>query len=90
MALNALHVVDVSVTDAKPVAAAGTAAAYCDVQGTVVTKGEGVGDGLARFAMQLPEAWQQRFLFLGVGGNTGNLMPSAERVNDFDTSGIGI
>ena len=48
------------------------------------------GYGLARFAMQLPDAWQQRFLFLGVGGNTGNLMPSAERVNDFDTSGIGI
>jgi feruloyl esterase len=45
--------------------------------GTVVTKGEGVADGLARFAPQLPEAWQQRFLFLGVGGNAGNLVPSA-------------
>ena len=76
-ALNALHVADVSVTDAKPVAAAGTAPAYCDVQGTVVTKGAGVAEGLARFAMQLPEAWQQRFLFLGVGGNAGNLVPSA-------------
>ena len=75
--LNALHVPDVSVTDAKPVAAAGTAPAYCDVHGTVVTKGEGVADGLARFAMQLPEAWQQRFLFFGVGGNAGNLVPSA-------------
>jgi feruloyl esterase len=76
-ALNALHVPDVSVTDAKPVAAAGTAPAYCDVHGTVVTKGAGVAEGLARFAMQLPEAWQQRFLFLGVGGNAGNLVPSA-------------
>jgi feruloyl esterase len=76
-ALNALHVPDVRVTDAKPVAAAGTAPAYCDVQGTVVTKGAGVAEGLARFAMQLPEAWQQRFLFLGVGGNAGNLVPSA-------------
>lgn len=76
-ALNALHVPDVSVTDAKPVAAAGTAPAYCDVHGTVVTKGAGVSEGLARFAMQLPEAWQQRFLFLGVGGNAGNLVPSA-------------
>ena len=76
-ALNALHVPDVSVTDAKPVAAAGTAPAYCDVQGTVITKGAGVAEGLARFAMQLPEAWQQRFLFLGVGGNAGNLVPSA-------------
>ena len=31
--------------------------------------------------MQLPEAWQRRFLFLGVGGNAGNLVPSA---NDTD------
>jgi feruloyl esterase len=76
-ALNALHVPNVSVTDAKPVAATGTAPAYCDVQGTVVTKGAGVADGLTRFAMQLPEAWRQRFLFLGVGGNAGNLVPSA-------------
>ena len=76
-ALNALHVPDVSVTEAKPVAATGTAPAYCDVQGTVVTKGAGVAEGLARFAMQLPEAWQQRFLFLGVGGNAGSLVPSA-------------
>ena len=76
-ALNALHVPDVEVTEAKPVAAAGTAPAYCDVQGTVVTKGAGAADGLARFAMQLPEAWQRRFLFLGVGGNAGSLVPSA-------------
>jgi feruloyl esterase len=76
-ALNALHVPDVSVTEAKPVAAAGTAPAYCDVQGTVVTRGAGVAEGLARFVMQLPEAWQRRFLFLGVGGNAGNLVPSA-------------
>ncbi len=27
--------------------------------------------------MKLPEAWQQRFLFLGVGGNAGDLVPSA-------------
>jgi feruloyl esterase len=76
-ALNALRVPDINVTDAKPVAGAGTAPAYCDVLGTVVTRGAGVAEGLARFAMQLPEAWQQRFLFLGVGGNAGNLMPSA-------------
>lgn len=76
-ALNALHVPDVNVTDAKPVAAAGTVPAYCDVQGTVVTKGAGEAEGLARFVMQLPEAWQRRFLFLGVGGNAGSLTPSA-------------
>ncbi len=76
-ALNALRVPDVSVTDAKPVAAVGAVPAYCEVHGTVITKGEGVANGLARFAMQLPEAWRHRFLFLGVGGNAGNLVPSA-------------
>jgi hypothetical protein len=83
VALNALHVVDVSVTDAKPVAAAGTAAAYCDVQGTVVTKGEGVGDGLARFAMQsargmatalpVPRRWRQHGQPDALGGTCQRL-----------------
>lgn len=76
-ALNALHVTDLSVTEARPVAASGATPAYCDVKGTVVTKGEGLGNGQARFAMQLPDSWQQRFLFLGVGGNAGALVPSA-------------
>lgn len=80
-ALNGLHVPDVNVTDAKPVVAAASAPAYCEVHGTVVTKGAGAADGLARFAMQLPETWQRRFLFLGVGGNAGSLRPSA---NDTD------
>ncbi len=76
-ALNALGVPDLSVTAAKPVAAAGLNPTYCEVSGTVVTRGGGVADGLARFSMQLPDAWQKRFLFLGVGGNAGNLTPSA-------------
>ena len=80
-ALNALHVSDVSVTEAKAVPAAATIPAYCEVHGTVVTKGAGAAEGLARFAMQLPEVWQRRFLFLGVGGNAGSLRPSA---NDTD------
>ena len=67
--------------DAKLVAADAAAPAYCDVHGTVVTTGAGAAEGLARFAMQLPEAWQRRFLFLGVGGNAGSLVPSA---NDTD------
>ena len=75
--LKALHVPDVSVTDAKPIAVIETAPVYSDVHGTVVTKGAGVVEGLARLAMQLPEAWQRRFLFLGVGGNAGNRVPSA-------------
>lgn len=76
-AIAALHVPNVSVTDARAVAATGKTPAYCDVRGTVVTQGDGVADGLARFEMQAPDAWQKRFLFLGVGGNAGNLNPSA-------------
>lgn len=88
-ALNALHVPDLTVTEARPVAAIGKTPAYCDVHGTVVTKGAGVGEGLARFAMQLPEAWQQRFLFLGVGGNAGNLTPSANATDRASALGKG-
>ncbi|MDT7950069.1 MAG: tannase/feruloyl esterase family alpha/beta hydrolase [Acetobacteraceae bacterium] len=88
-AIAALHVPDVSVTEAKPVASSGSTPAHCDVQGTVVTKGAGVADGLARFAMQLPDAWQHRFLFLGVGGNAGNLRPSANAVDRASALGKG-
>jgi len=76
-ALNGLRVADLRVTEAKLVPPAGITPGYCDVHGTVVTKGGQVGAGLARFAMQLPEHWERRFLFLGVGGNAGNLVPSA-------------
>jgi feruloyl esterase len=57
-ALNALHVANVTVTDATPVAATAGAPAYCDVKGTVVTQGEGTPNGSARFAMQLPDNWR--------------------------------
>ncbi len=87
--LNALHVPDVSIAEAKPAVAAGGVPAYCDVRGTVVTKGGGAADGLARFTMQLPDSWQQRFLFLGVGGNAGNLVPSANIVDRTSALGKG-
>lgn len=84
-ALNALHVPDITITAAKPAAATAATPAFCDVRGTVVTRsppgGAMIGEGLARFAMQLPDIWQQRFLFLGVGGNAGNLNPSANPVD---------
>lgn len=88
-ALSALNVADVHVTQAKSVAGAGQNPAYCDVLGTVATKGAGVADGLARFSMQLPDSWQQRFLFLGVGGNAGNLLPSANPVDRAGALGKG-
>ena len=76
-ALNALHVGGVQVTKAAPVAAAGSIPAHCAIEGTIVTKGDGAPPGSARFALQLPEVWKQRFLLLGVGGNAGTLTPSA-------------
>ena len=75
-ALNALHVEGVTVTEAKPVAASDKAPAHCAVQATVVTHGEGLPNGLAHVGMQLPDSWQQRFFFMGVGGNAGRLVPA--------------
>jgi feruloyl esterase len=80
--LNALHVTGMTVTEATPVAATATAPALCSVHGTVVTHGEGIANGLATFAMQLPEIWQQRFFSMGVGGNAGRLRP-AVNATDF-------
>lgn len=75
-ALNALHVPNLSVTQAMPVAATGGTPAYCAVQGTLTTHGEGAPDGSARVVIQLPETWQQRFFSMGVGGNAGTLNPA--------------
>ena len=88
-ALNALHVANVTVTEAAPVAATAGAPAYCDVKGTVVTQGEGAPNGSARFAMQLPDNWRQRFFFMGVGGNAGTLSPAVNAVDRASSLGKG-
>jgi Tannase and feruloyl esterase len=88
-ALNALHIPNISVTDAKTVVATATEPAHCDVHGTVVTRGEGAPDGLAKFAMQLPDAWQQRFFFMGVGGNAGRLIPAVNATDHAAALGKG-
>ena len=88
-ALNALHVPDVTVTEAASVAAAGTTPAHCDVRGTVATHGEGAPDGSAKFAMQLPDAWQQRFFSMGVGGNAGRLVPAVNATDQASALGKG-
>src|SRR3984957_16217651 len=87
--LNALHVANVTVTSATPVGATTTAPALCDVRGTVVTQGEGVPDGSATFAMQLPETWQQRFFSMGVGGNAGRLVPAVNATDQSAAPGKG-
>ena len=87
--LNALQVPDVTVTQAALVTAKGTTPAYCDVQGTVATHGEGAPDGLAQFAMQLPDSWQQRFFSMGVGGNGGRLIPAVNATDRASALGKG-
>jgi len=88
-ALNALSVPNVHVASAKAVAASNTDPAYCRVVGTVATHGEGAPDGSARFAMRLPDAWRQRFFFMGVGGNAGRLVPAVNVTDHREALGKG-
>ena len=80
-ALTALHVAGVHVTQATAMAANGTVPAHCAVQGTMDTTGDGAPPGSARFLVQLPDVWQQRFFFMGVGGNAGTLTPAVNAVD---------
>ena len=88
-ALASLRVTGVRVSQATVVAAAGNTPAHCAVQGTIETKGEGAPGGSARFALQLPAAWQQRLYFMGVGGNAGTLTPSVNPVDRASALGKG-
>jgi feruloyl esterase len=62
---------------------------HCAVQGTIETRGEGAPAGSARFALQLPDAWQQRFFFMGVGGNAGTLTPAVNATDRESALGKG-
>lgn len=75
-ALSALNVPGVTVTAATPVAATAGDPAYCRVEGAIVTHGDDLPDGSARFELTLPAAWQQRLLVMGNGGNAGSLQAS--------------
>ncbi len=80
-ALSALAIPGVTIASAAPVAATAGTPAYCRVEGAIVTSGEGAPDGSAQFDLDLPQAWGQRFLVMGNGGNAGNLIPSANPVD---------
>lgn len=60
---------DVTITKAEQDGAAGP----CQVEGMVVTRGEGAPDGSARFQLNLPANWNRKLLFLGGGGFDGNV-----------------
>jgi feruloyl esterase len=69
----------VTVTAARLVPAAASRQAYCDVQGSVATDGEGAGPGSAGFALILPASWSGHFMFGGGRGTGGNLASSANK-----------
>ena len=60
---------------------AATAAASCQVRGTVTTTGEGAPDGSAQFEVRMPENWNGKFLFYGVGGLAGSLPSNPDGLN---------
>jgi feruloyl esterase len=56
----------------------------------VATNGEGAGPGSAAFVLKLPALWNDRFLFLGCGGNCGSLTNiSANGVDVAEALGLG-
>ena len=57
-----------TIVSATSVAAASPTPAYCDVIGTLDTSDEGAPVGSAGFELRLPDNWNGKFLFFGVGG----------------------
>lgn len=80
-ALNTLHVPRLEVTTAKLVPAALPRQEYCDVQGSVATRGEGAGPGKAGFELMLPAHWNGKYVFGGSRGEGGSLESSANPVD---------
>jgi feruloyl esterase len=88
-ALTELGVADVTIAAAETIAAANGVPTHCDIKGTLATDGEGAGRGSAGFEVKLPETWNGKFLFWGVGGFAGSLRPSANAVDQAAALGKG-
>src|SRR5712692_4657568 len=80
-ALSALSVPNMTITSATDVPAVAPKPQYCDVKGSVMTSGEGTGPNSAGFEAMLPANWNGKFIFNGVGGLAGNLVSSANPVD---------
>jgi feruloyl esterase len=76
-ALTSLNVPNMTIASATIVSAASPNPAYCDVKGSVATSGEGAEPGSANFEVLLPQNWNGKFIFNGVGGLAGSLTSSA-------------
>jgi feruloyl esterase len=79
--LNALHTAHLQVTSARVVPAALPRQEYCDVKGSVATRGEGAGPGSAGFELLLPAHWNGKYMFGGSRGEGGSLQSSANPVD---------
>lgn len=76
-ALNGLNIPNMKVASTAIVSAAAPNPAYCDVKGSITTTGEGAEAGSANFEVMLPQNWNGKFIFHGVGGLAGTLTSSA-------------
>jgi feruloyl esterase len=80
--LSRLNVHNVTITSAADTAATATVPEFCSVVAAVATNGEGAGPGLANIRVQLPAIWNNRFLFLGCGGECGSINSTSAEIVD--------
>jgi len=80
-ALSSFNITDVVIASATAVAASGPNPDYCDVIGSVATDGEGAEPGAVRFQLDLPAAWNRKYLATGPGGVSGNFFKSMNPVD---------
>lgn len=79
--LSSLGVRNMTIVTATEVPATPPNPSYCDLRGSVTTRGNGAAEGSAGFEIKLPANWNHKFLFLGVGGLAGSLNPEANRAD---------
>src|SRR5271165_2573528 len=76
-ALNAIKVPNLTIASATEDGASGPFPGHCDIKGSVATGGDGAGPNSAGVEIKLPETWNGKLVFFGVGGLAGSLSPSA-------------
>ena len=76
-AVTALNVANFALASVKEATADGPFPARCVVEGTLATDGDGAEPNSARLRVQLPQTWNGKLVFFGVGGLGGSLDPSA-------------
>lgn len=69
-----------TITVARVVPPTGTVPEYCRVEGIIPTGDAHRGTNQVRFAVNLPTAWNGRFVMLGDGGHDGTVSTSTARV----------